>query len=159
MRRSVYLFYMCLLLAASACARPAPEQAKAKESADVRTASVSGESDPASGPAAAASPKDPSPTASKGGPSEASKACRAYPDRKGCEADAKCGGIPYWGESLVACIFDARGFSNNCPYVGCKAAEVSCPGKAAFFSSCSKACPGDNYALDENGCRKCECGK
>jgi hypothetical protein len=27
--------------------------------------------------------------------------------------------MPYRGESLVACKFDARGFAENCPAVGC----------------------------------------
>jgi hypothetical protein len=32
---------------------------------------------------------------------------------------SRCGGMPYRGESFVACMPEARGFSPNCPTVGC----------------------------------------
>jgi hypothetical protein len=36
-----------------------------------------------------------------------------------CRADPACYGMPYQGESVVACQLDARGFASNCPTVGC----------------------------------------
>ena len=36
-----------------------------------------------------------------------------------CKLDAMCYGVPYTGESLVACKLDERGFGINCPTVGC----------------------------------------
>jgi hypothetical protein len=36
-----------------------------------------------------------------------------------CRADPVCYGMPYRGESMVACILDKRGFASNCPTVGC----------------------------------------
>ncbi|OAF11568.1 hypothetical protein AXW67_22395 [Bradyrhizobium neotropicale] len=36
-----------------------------------------------------------------------------------CRADPACYGIPYRGESVLACRLDARGFALNCPTVGC----------------------------------------
>lgn len=45
--------------------------------------------------------------------------CGAHPDVALCKADARCGGMPYRGESFVACKLDARGFGENCPTVGC----------------------------------------
>jgi len=46
--------------------------------------------------------------------------CNAHRDAKSCEADARCVGMPYRGESAVACHYDARGFNGNCPAVGCR---------------------------------------
>jgi hypothetical protein len=31
--------------------------------------------------------------------------------------------MPYRGESVIACIDDARGFPTNCPVVGCISIE------------------------------------
>jgi hypothetical protein len=36
-----------------------------------------------------------------------------------CKADPTCQGMRYRGESLVACAYDARGFADTCPTVGC----------------------------------------
>ena len=36
-----------------------------------------------------------------------------------CKLDTACFGVPYTGESVVACKFDERGFGLNCPTVGC----------------------------------------
>lgn len=36
-----------------------------------------------------------------------------------CKLDEQCFGVPYQGESAVACKFDERGFGLNCPTVGC----------------------------------------
>jgi hypothetical protein len=45
--------------------------------------------------------------------------CGAHPDEKSCRLDPKCKGMPYRGESVVACVPDGHGFSSNCPSVGC----------------------------------------
>jgi hypothetical protein len=45
--------------------------------------------------------------------------CGAHKDKASCLADAACAGLQYRGESVVACHFDARGFADNCPTVGC----------------------------------------
>jgi hypothetical protein len=45
--------------------------------------------------------------------------CAVHKDAASCKADAACFGLPYRGESVVACRFDARGFGLNCPTVGC----------------------------------------
>ena len=36
-----------------------------------------------------------------------------------CKLDTACYGVPYLGESVVACKLDERGFGINCPTVGC----------------------------------------
>ena len=45
--------------------------------------------------------------------------CGRYHSTASCKADPKCFGMPYRGESVVACILDTRGFASNCPTVGC----------------------------------------
>jgi hypothetical protein len=45
--------------------------------------------------------------------------CVRHRDTQSCQADPQCYGLPYRGESLVACILDPRGFAKNCPTVGC----------------------------------------
>ncbi len=45
--------------------------------------------------------------------------CNRHKSTATCKADRKCYGMPYKGESFVACIFDERGFASNCPTVGC----------------------------------------
>jgi hypothetical protein len=45
--------------------------------------------------------------------------CGAHKDVDACKKDARCEGLPYRGESVVACIAEARCFSSNCPTVGC----------------------------------------
>lgn len=45
--------------------------------------------------------------------------CARHPNVQACKADKSCYGLPYRGESLVACQFDERGFGLNCPTVGC----------------------------------------
>jgi hypothetical protein len=52
-------------------------------------------------------------------PSPAGDPCGDHKDRTSCMADARCKGMPYRGESAVACHFDAREFADNCPTVGC----------------------------------------
>jgi hypothetical protein len=46
--------------------------------------------------------------------------CGEHKDAASCKADPRCVGMPYRGESVVACQYDARGFGTNCPTVGCK---------------------------------------
>lgn len=50
--------------------------------------------------------------------------CSAHRDARSCAADARCVGVAYRGESLVACRYDARGFNGNCPTVGCRSAPA-----------------------------------
>jgi hypothetical protein len=45
--------------------------------------------------------------------------CGRHRNTADCKADARCYGMPYRGESVVACIVDERGFAANCPTVGC----------------------------------------
>ena len=52
-------------------------------------------------------------------PSPPGDPCGAHKDTEACRADPKCVGMPYRGESVIACIFDERGFASNCPTVGC----------------------------------------
>lgn len=49
--------------------------------------------------------------------------CGRHQDVKACKADPQCVGMPYHGESLVACKAGDRGFSPNCPTVGCRSAN------------------------------------
>jgi hypothetical protein len=44
-----------------------------------------------------------------------------------CRADAACYGMPYRGESVIACMLDERGFASNCPTVGCTSLPPSAP--------------------------------
>jgi len=52
-------------------------------------------------------------------PSPPGDPCGAHKDAASCKADSACFGMPYRGESLVACQSDERGFASNCPTVGC----------------------------------------
>ncbi len=45
--------------------------------------------------------------------------CGRHRNLADCRADPACYGMPYRGESLVACNMDERGFASNCPTVGC----------------------------------------
>jgi len=45
--------------------------------------------------------------------------CGAHADEASCRANARCAGLLYRGESLVACVPDGHGFWRNCPAVGC----------------------------------------
>ncbi|MFO0680055.1 MAG: hypothetical protein U0169_26270 [Polyangiaceae bacterium] len=45
--------------------------------------------------------------------------CGAHTDVASCRADARCKGMRYTGESVVACKDDGTGFASNCPTVGC----------------------------------------
>jgi hypothetical protein len=52
-------------------------------------------------------------------PAPAGDPCGVHKDKDTCRADPACFGMPYRGESLIACIRDERGFASNCPTVGC----------------------------------------
>jgi hypothetical protein len=45
--------------------------------------------------------------------------CGRHHNVAACRADPSCYGMPYQGESVIACQLDARGFALNCPTVGC----------------------------------------
>jgi hypothetical protein len=53
--------------------------------------------------------------------------CGVHKDAAACKADPACYGLPYRGESVVACRFDARGFGLNCPTVGCTSRPAKQP--------------------------------
>lgn len=46
--------------------------------------------------------------------------CGRHGTESECRADPDCVAMRYSGESLVACHWDARGFADNCPAVGCR---------------------------------------
>jgi hypothetical protein len=81
--------------------------------------------------------------------------CGKYKDAASCRADVKCGGIPYRGESLVACAYDERGFADNCPAVGC----VALGGEAREVHALAGAAAGnyvvEAYATDIFRCPEC----
>ena len=52
-------------------------------------------------------------------PSPEDDACGRHTDEAACRADPACMGMPYRGESFVACQPDGAGFWSNCPAVGC----------------------------------------
>jgi len=52
-------------------------------------------------------------------PAPAGDPCGRHRNAADCRADAQCYGMPYRGESVEACLLDARGFASNCPTVGC----------------------------------------
>jgi hypothetical protein len=52
-------------------------------------------------------------------PAPAGDPCGRHRNTAACRADPTCFGLPYRGESVAACILDARGFASNCPTVGC----------------------------------------
>lgn len=63
-------------------------------------------------------------------PGPAGDACGRHSDEESCRADTRCRGLPYRGESAVACMPDGHGFSSNCPAVGC-VSRSDPPGKPA----------------------------
>jgi hypothetical protein len=97
-----------------------------------------------------------------GKPSDDPKAavgCRGLAEEE-CYADLRCEAIPYWGESLVPCVEDERGFSENCPYEGCRPRDVDCPSLQQLIEDCPNACPYNRFAIDaDNGCRICVCAE
>lgn len=52
-------------------------------------------------------------------PSPSGDLCGEHKDKASCQLDPRCKGMHYRGESVVACQYDERGFSGNCPTVGC----------------------------------------
>jgi hypothetical protein len=85
--------------------------------------------------------------------------CRAL-DREACYEDPTCEAVPYWGESVVACQFDERGFS-QCLWLGCREAGMAaeCPSLEEMVEACAPDVCGYNaFNIDERGCRTCECG-
>jgi hypothetical protein len=46
-------------------------------------------------------------------------ACGRHGDTLSCMKDPACRGMQYRGESVVACNWDANGYADNCPTVGC----------------------------------------
>jgi hypothetical protein len=54
--------------------------------------------------------------------------CGRHKNAAECRADFKCNAVPFRGVTKIACITDRRGFSLNCPTVGCRSAPAG-PGK------------------------------
>jgi hypothetical protein len=55
-------------------------------------------------------------------PAPAGDPCGRHRDAVACRADPACYAMPYRGESMEACLPGERGFSPNCPTVGCTSA-------------------------------------
>lgn len=53
-------------------------------------------------------------------PGPAGDRCARHRNVAECRADPACVGLAYRGESVVPCIAGERGFSPNCPTVGCR---------------------------------------
>ena len=66
-------------------------------------------------------------------------ACGVHPNEKSCRADSRCRGLPYRGESVVACEPDGNGFWTNCPAVGC-VSRADPPGKPARTDVVKQLC-------------------
>jgi hypothetical protein len=52
-------------------------------------------------------------------PAPAGDPCGRHRNAAACRADPACYAMPYRGESMEACLPGERGFSPNCPTVGC----------------------------------------
>ena len=89
-------------------------------------------------------------------PLDLEKYCRCL-NEDACHTDVRCEAIPYWGESLVPCDCDARGFCSNCPSDGCRVAGLNCPTIDALQATCEPTCGWDNFDIDDHGCRTCGC--
>jgi hypothetical protein len=78
-------------------------------------------------------------------PSPPGDACGRHRDERSCRADPGCRGLPYRGESVVACTPDDKGFWSNCPAVGCIARSDppgQPPRREAIAEICGSPRPG-----------------
>jgi hypothetical protein len=57
-------------------------------------------------------------------PAPAGDPCGRHKNASECRGDFDCNGVPFRGPTKIACLTDRRGFSLNCPTVGCRS-----PGK------------------------------
>jgi hypothetical protein len=55
--------------------------------------------------------------------------CGRHRNAAECRNDFSCNGVPFRGATKIACITDRRGFSLNCPVVGCRSSQPSGAGK------------------------------
>jgi len=101
-----------LIFAVLACRTPAPQPAAP------RPGSAEGER-PGTAPPSALPAGDCGTRPGDWCPAPAGDPCGAHKELTSCRADPRCGGLPYSGESVIACKRDARGFGENCPTVGC----------------------------------------
>jgi hypothetical protein len=53
-------------------------------------------------------------------PAPAGDPCGRHRNANECRNDASCNAVPFRGATKIACITDRRGFSLNCPTVGCR---------------------------------------
>jgi hypothetical protein len=90
---------------------------------------------------------------------EAAAGCRGLTEEE-CFSNLQCEAIPYWGESLVPCVEDERGFSENCPYEGCRTRDANCPSLHDLVGNCPNDCPYNRFAIDaDSGCKTCTCAE
>jgi hypothetical protein len=57
-------------------------------------------------------------------PAPAGDPCGRHRNANECRADPKCSAMVFRGPSKVACLVDRRGFSLNCPAVGCRSSTA-----------------------------------
>jgi hypothetical protein len=55
--------------------------------------------------------------------------CGKHRNANECRNDYSCNALPFRGATKVACITDRRGFSLNCPTVGCRSPAANAQGK------------------------------
>src|SRR5260370_1372397 len=72
-------------------------------------------------------------------PSPPGDRCGRHRGERSCRADPGCRGLPYRGESVVACIPDDKGFWSNCPAVGCIARSEP-PGQPPHVEVIAEVC-------------------
>ena len=86
------------------------------------------------------------------GATPACSPCRAM-NEEACRADLRCEAVPRWGNSIMPCPVDERGFS--CVWVGCREAGMSeiCPSLEDVVA-CAE-CSVESLPIDERGCRPC----
>lgn len=53
-------------------------------------------------------------------PAPAGDPCGRHKNAAECRADFSCRAVTYRGPTEIACLTDRRGFSLNCPAVGCR---------------------------------------
>jgi hypothetical protein len=76
----------------------------------------------------------------------------------GCRADSRCVAVPHWGAAAGSCTPDERGFTEGCPWIGCRSKDMTCPTLEELTGACPLDCPDQAFAIDpETGCRICRC--
>ncbi|WP_394843783.1 hypothetical protein LZC95_42880 [Pendulispora brunnea] len=131
--RSVFLALTFTALALAHCSRPGDSSNPSSPAASDSIAIPPPPPPAASAAPASSAPAAPAPTTTAQSkpsancgvkmddwcPSPAGDPCGKHKDAKSCKADPKCKGMPFRGETFAPCDDDGRGFSTNCPTVGC----------------------------------------